>query len=489
MSHILFIGLLLILFTSPVTAGDDSGNEGHRIEVHIEELRDTTLILGHYFNQRMYVDDTTRINNEGIAVFEGEEPLPGGIYVIYLPSQRYFDVLVDNEQHFSVSVDTNDFVNSMEVEGAPQTRKFNQYQQFISGQQAKAKNLQDELQNAGPDTEEGKEARARLEELDKEVKDHWNQLIEENPGTMLALFLKGIQDIEVPEMEPAEDTENPDSALKAKRYQYYKTHYFDNIDFTDERILRTPFFAKKVENYFTNVLPQIPDTLTEEGINIIESARPSSEVFRFLVQFLFNHANESKIMGMDKMVVELAEKYYLSGEAEWAEEDFIQDLETRVEEIKPTLIGEKAHDLKMQSHTGEHYRLHELSSPATVLVFWETDCGHCKEAIPELHELYSEKLMEKGVKVFAVYTQGDQEEWNQFIDEHELYDFIHVWDPSRQTNFRKHYNINSTPSIFILGEDDEIIGKKIAVQDIPSFIDHYLENGRANMENKKVTEN
>ncbi|MFO8001502.1 MAG: hypothetical protein R6U46_09670, partial [Marinilabilia sp.] len=65
----------------------------------------------------------------------------------------------------------------------------------------------------------------------------------------------------------------------------------------------------------------------------------------------------------------------------------------------------------------------------------------------------------------------------------------HVWDPSRQTNFRKHYNINSTPSIFILGEDDEIIGKKIAVQDIPSFIDHYLENGRANMENKKVTEN
>ncbi len=261
-----------------------------------------------------------------------------------------------------------------------------------------------------------------------------------------------------------------------KRYQYYKKHYFDNIDLTDKRILRTPFFASKVENYFSSVLPQIPDTLLNEGIKIIEEAKPEPEVFRFLVQYLFNYANDSQIMGMDKMMVGIAEKYYLTGEAEWADEDFLEKLETRVKEMKPTLIGTKSHDLKMQSYTGEYHRLHELPAPATILVFWELDCGHCKTAIPKLHELYQEELASKGVDVFAVYTQGNQPEWNKFIEENELYDFINVWDPHRQTEFRKHYDIKSTPTVYILGEDKKIIGKRIAIDDIPGFINHYIEN-------------
>ena len=479
-----------IFFTTLIAAADNGEqNPGHRIEVTIDGLRDTTLILGHYFDQRMYVDDTTRIDQTGKAVFKGTSPLPGGIYVVYLPSQRYFDLLIDKDQHLSVHTDTADFVNSMKVEGAEQTKKFSEYRRFIAEKQNRVKVLQQRLKEKGPDTKAGQKIQSQLKKLDQEVKDHWDKAIKDNPGTMLSIFLKGLRDVELPDFEVPQNIDNTDSVLRVKRYRYYRNHYFDNINLTDDRVLRTPFFAKKVENYFTSVLPQMPDTLIKEGIDLIESARPSQDVFRFLVQYLFNYANESQIMGMDKMVVKLADKYYLSGQAEWADEEFLENLESRVEEMRPALIGKKGHDLKMQSYKGNYHRLHEINAPVTILVFWETDCGHCKEAIPELHDIYQDELLDKGIQVFAVYTQGDQGAWNEFIEKNELYDFINVWDPYRQSEFHKHYDVNSTPTIFVLDEDKTIIGKKIAVEDIPSFTQHYLDHGKADRTGEKIIEN
>jgi thiol-disulfide isomerase/thioredoxin len=475
MKNIILISFLTILQLGFSNIYAQKTGSEHQIEINIEELRDTSLILGHHFNQRMIVDDTTRIDQNGKAVFKGDEPLPEGIYVIYLPNQSYFDLLIGDDQTFKVSVDTSNFVNTMTVEGATETKKFNDYQKFIIDKQTQARKLQQQLQVEETNIEKKNEIQTKLQAINSEVKTHWEKLIEENAGTLLALFLKGIQVVEVPDYDFPGDTQNADSLTRVKRYNYYKSHYFDNIDLTDERLLRTPFFAKKVENYFSNVLPQIPDTLLKLSIEVIEKAKPAPEMFRYLVQYLFNYANDSQIMGMDKMLVGIAEKYYLSGMADWPDEEFMEKLRERVNELKPTLIGNKAHDLKMQANTGEYHRLHEIVAPVTILVFWETDCGHCKTAIPKLNELYHEKLQNKGIKIFAVYTQGDQPEWNEFIEENKLYDFINVWDPYRQTNFRQYYDVKSTPSVFLLDENKHIIGKKISIEDIPMFIDHHLK--------------
>jgi thiol-disulfide isomerase/thioredoxin len=468
--------VLIFLFIFASTSAQQTEESGHRIEVNIPSLSDTTLILGHYYNQRMYVDDTTDINNQGTAIFEDAEPLPQGMYVIYLPSQNYFDLLIDADQHFKVKADTSNLVKSLKIEGAGQTKKFNDYQRFIIARQEEAQELQQQLKAKDPNSEEAAEIRKKLSAVNQKVEGEWEKLISENQESMLGVFIKGIQEIEVPQFEIEESLENKDSLQRLKRYHYYRNHYFDNMDLSDDRLLRTPFFAGKVENYFSSVLPQIPDTLLAESIKIIEQARPAPEMFRFLVSYVFNYANDSQIMGMDNLLVGIAEKYYLSGEADWADEEFLEKLKTRVKELKPTLIGSMSHDLKMQAYTGEYHRLHEIVAPVTVLVFWETDCGHCKKAIPKLHELYQEHLEDKGVKIFAVYTQGDQPEWGEFIEEHALYNFINVWDPYRQSGFRENYDIRSTPTVFVLGEDKKIIGKRIAIDDLPGFIDNYLKS-------------
>jgi len=472
MNHkILFALLISISFSFlPKKA---NAQEGYKIDVTINGWKDTTLILGHYFNKKMLVNDTIMLDSNGKGSFEGEKALPGGVYIIYMPDQKYFDFLVDDEQHFSLHTNKENSIENLIIKGNKQEKAFNEYQKFISSQQKKANNIQDKLkERAEKEPDSAKVWRNELQELSQEVNKYWDDIIKEHENTFLSSFVTAMKDVKVPDFS---DESLPDSVAQWKRYSYYRDHYFDNINMNDERLLRTPFFTNKLENYFTKTVFQIPDSVVKESVRVIEMADQNYEMKKYLIQFTFNMANESKLMGMDAAMVALADKYYLSGEADWVDKEFIEKLEERVSKLKPNLIGNKAPDLKLVSPNNEYYRLSEVYAPLTILVFWEPECGHCKKEIPRLKEEVWNKYYDKGVKIFAVYTQHEKEPWTSFIEEHQLEEWINVNDPYNQSNFRNLYDIYSTPVIYILDQDKKIVAKRIGAEQVPGFIDHFLK--------------
>lgn len=132
------------------------------------------------------------------------------------------------------------------------------------------------------------------------------------------------------------------------------------------------------------------------------------------------------------------------------------------------LIGLKAQELKLPTMDGDWVSLYETEAPFTLLLFWEADCGHCKKQVPQVKTGLLDKFKPYGFKVFAVHTQNDKEKWENFVTEHELFDFINCWDPQNQTNFRVYYHIDSTPVMYLLDKDKKIIAKKL---DIEQFAD------------------
>ncbi len=72
--------------------------------------------------------------------------------------------------------------------------------------------------------------------------------------------------------------------------------------------------------------------------------------------------------------------------------------------------------------------------------------------------------------MFAVCTQHDREKWETYIVDNGLA-WINGWDPQRMSRFDYFYNVDSTPLIYILDRDKKIIAKRLAVEDIASFID------------------
>jgi len=397
-----------------------------------------------------------------------------------------------DDQDFSVEVDTVDFIKSMTVKGSEENEIFLGFQRYMVSLRKQADSLTAKIK-----TEKDPKARELLSSKLKIINDDRIARIEslrrEHPGLFVSDFLNATLEISVPDPPRDEKGNIIDSTWQ---YYYYRKHYFDNFNISDPRLLRTPLYEDKVMTYLTKVVPQIPDSLYGQIDYIIEKSRADSNLFRFMLITLFNYYGKSNIMGMDAIQVYIADKYYIS-ESWWSDAKFIADLKDRVEKIRPLLIGKVAPDVELMLVPPEHFRnaakdtamkrfphvgmkttLRQVQAKYLVVVFWEADCGHCKKAIPELYSIYEKSLKNQGVKVLSVSTlfgEDGKVKWVDFVNEHGLYDWMNVWNPYSY-DFKLKYDVTSTPQIYILGENKQILAKKIGSEQVEEIITALIKN-------------
>lgn len=464
-------------FGKPQEAGKDIVN----FNVKVKDYAGKPVVLGYYFDEKMLVKDTVWTDARGIANFKRDTLLAEGLYLLHFPENGgVMDILMPHEQKFTLEVDTlPQGAARAKVKNSQPLANFIDYQKFIIAKQLEFKELNKEFMEARKNGDQAKQdqLRAQFAKTDSLVTLHNDQTIAANKDNFLANFLRALKDVEVPKFTFPESMTQAerDSAQQVRSYYYYRGHFYDNFDLTDDRLLRTPFFTKKINKYFDESVPQVADSVAAEAIRLIEMCRPNPDMFRFFVSTMYNRVNQSNIMGMDAALVKIADRYYLSGQADWADDKFIEDLRENVNGIRYTLIGLKAPDMKMPSVGGEWFQLSEIKAPYTVLAFWEPSCGHCKKEIPHLKTAVYDKFAQYGVKVFAVYVQVDEAPWKEFIEEHQLEDFINVYDPYGRSRYRQYYHIKSTPTLFVLDKDKTIVAKKLGVDQIADFLSHMLE--------------
>ncbi|MFT3738021.1 MAG: DUF4369 domain-containing protein [Breznakibacter sp.] len=120
--------------------------QGYKISLEVQGIKDTSVILGYYFNNKMLVHDTTKVDAKGHGLFSGEKPLPQGIYIVYLPDKTYFDFLVTHDQEFSIKTKAPDYLKDLVIVGSDESQKFLANQKFMAHQQALAQNLSARLE-------------------------------------------------------------------------------------------------------------------------------------------------------------------------------------------------------------------------------------------------------------------------------------------------------------------------------------------------------
>jgi thiol-disulfide isomerase/thioredoxin len=444
---------------------------GYEISISIPDLADSTIYLAYHFGDKQYLKDTIKLNNKGSGIFSGKEELPQGIYMIVLPGKQYFETLVSTDQKFSVSCSFPDYFNTLKFSGSDENYRFLNYQKRWVELQKQASGIGKRIQNNKQNVDSARILSQKQRSQEEIMKSYLKSVVNENNGNLLAALVKSMLPIEMPDFPVPYGAKNPDSLRWIRSYLYNKNHFFDNISFTDERLLRTPILQARLNAFFTNVVIQAPDSINWEIDKILDKVKSNHKVYQFVAIYLFNHFRESEIMGHDAVVVRLADEIYLSGKADWVSKEFKDNLKKEVDMIRPNLIGKKAVDLVMDSYKGIFVSLYDVPKDFTILYFWEPDCGHCKEATPKLKSYY-EKTRNQGVEVFAVCTTADKGKWEKYIEENHL-TWINGWDPERKTNFGYYYNVQSTPLIYILDRNKTIIAKKLSVDDIPSFIENY----------------
>jgi thiol-disulfide isomerase/thioredoxin len=467
--------VLTLLFSSSAEAS------GYEIKVRIHGLSDTICYLGNHFGDKQYVRDTVRVDKDGWAVFKGKDSLAGGIYLVVLPSKTYFEMIV-NEQKFILETDTINFVKNMKITGSLENKLFNEHQLFIIDKTNRSQSLKMQLDNSKDDKARSDSLKAEMIKIDKEVKEYRYKIIKEHPKTFMAQIIRAMSEPEVPEAPKDADGNVTDSTFQ---FRYYKSHYFDLLDFSDDRLLRTPIFYNKIKTYTQQLTVPVPDSIIVAVDTVIHRARANKEVFKYCVATFANFYETSKIMGYDKIFVHIAEQYYLTKEAFWADSSLQAKILERVEKIKPNILGEKAYNMIMPDTGLKVHALYDVKADYTVLVFWDPTCSHCKIEIPKLSHYYdSAKAGGLSIEVFSVGIESDIDLWKNYIKENHL-KWLNVSDLYNNTNFRSYYDIYSTPVIYLLDAEKRILAKRLDTEKIRDFIEHHSKDKKI-VEEKKL---
>tara|TARA_Y100000991_G_scaffold215493_1_gene206133 strand:- start:3009 stop:4469 length:1461 start_codon:yes stop_codon:yes gene_type:complete len=459
------------LFFLVVIINNSFSQDAYRFEGQVKGLKDSTCMLAYYYGDKQFAKDTAEIDDEGRFVFSGDETLDHGMYMVVLPDGNYFEMIV-TEDRFSFTTSLDNLIGNMKFSNSNENEKFYGYMQFISQKQKALKELQLKKENVSE--KEAKSIDLQIEKMGKIVMDFQTNFTYNNPNILFSKILNASKDVEIPNLPLlADGTENKDLQFK-----YYKSHFFDNFDFSDARLIRTPVFHSKINTYLENLTAKIPDSIIVSCDYLIEKSRENIDVFKYVVSYLTSTYERSKIMGLEKVFVHLVNKYYKTNEVTWVDEAQMFKIIDRAETIEPLMIGSKAPNLVLRDTSDVIHNLYAINKDLTMLIFYDPDCGHCKEVVSDVKQNYDEWLNNGiSIEVIAICVELDRDKWIEFINNYDTGDWINVaefktyidGEFNRQNDpyvtpfpyVKQIYDINGTPKIYLLDKDKNILVNSI----------------------------
>lgn len=468
----IILPFLLLLVSAGAFAKD-----GYRIQLKLADTKDTLVFLAHYYAKPLptiYKSDSARVKN-GVFTLESKEKLNGGIYIILLSDHKtYFEFLLDNGDDMTITVETKKLPDGITYKNSPNNDDFLKYSAFIKEYAAKQQAFQERVAHA-KNAADSETIRKEMNASMKTLTAYRREYVKTHPKAVLSTIFNALEMPTIPEGKHY----NADGSVDSQyAYHYYKTHYWDHFDFQDDRIINTPIFDAKLDEYVNKEIYPAPDSIEYEAKELLTKMRGTKDLFKYTLSWFANFAQESKIMGMDEVFVWLVENYYMKGDATWMDNETLNKFIDRAMHIAPNVIGNVAPEVKLQDIDKKEHALSDVKAKYTLLIFWSPDCGHCREEIPKIDSMYRTELKEKGMKIYAVRTEGDEKKWQDFIKEHHMQDWINVYDPENKGDFRVKYDVYSTPTMYLMDEKKIIIGKKLdhtTIKDVIRIQEHKMK--------------
>jgi len=473
--------------------------KGYEIRIQFRNSKDTAAYLVKYLFDKQYIVDTCKKVKDGNILFKGKTPLDKGMYMLVSQDKgRYFDFFIDEEQSFGLSADKDDLVKTLKATNSPQNTDLFDYLRYITFKSKEFAELKDKVKGmSAKDSAAFMAGKSR--EMTQTMKAYEAGVVAAHKGRFLADFINLKTEKEAPEI-PKASNGRPDSLYA---YTYYKTHYWDGVNFADDRILRTPFFADKFKRYFNSIVVQQADSVNKEIDIAMKQTVTGSDLHTYLLAYLLPTYEQTKVMSLlDKVFVHLVDRYVKTGQSDKIyDKKTIDIINKRADILRHLLIGSRIAELYAIDTTAHHqtakmgfdtvktsegattlYNRHvnDLSRLYTTIsnvkadylmvIFWDVDCGHCQEEIPKLLDTYHE-IRKEGydLQVLAVYAKHDYDKWHKYILDHKL-DWVNAYDGVFVNNLEKTFDVSTFPVMYVLDKNKTIKAKKVGHEQLKDIV-------------------
>lgn len=469
-----FMKSAILTLTFIILSISSYARDGFRILIKLDGLTDSTLLLASYVGDKQFIVDTAYADKQHEFKFEADTLLPEGMYIIATGGKaKLFDFIVSGKQIIFIAGDKSRLPGSLVSKYDDENRILFDYINFLSAKQKQMSVLQASKKRFTPGNDSVMVVQALIDNLDDEVQRHIKGIINTNRGKFISVFLNSMQEPELPEL-PLLSNGKRDSI---GAFIQFKAHFWDNIDLSDERVIRTPIIHSKVEQYLTKLTVPAPDSLIASVDRLFKMASTNKEAFKYLSWYLTIKFESSEIMGQDAVFVHIVDKYYDDPRISWMNKTVRENLIKRANTLRPILIGKLAPEMILIDTLQTPRSLHAVKSKYTLIYFWDPECSHCKKETPLLRNFYDEY---KNIYNFEVYAVCMDTSWNamkKYIQKNKT-TWVNVNGYYSMTpDFRELYDVHSSPVMYLLDEKKTIIAKRILTDQIKTILEKkYMED-------------
>ncbi len=355
--------------------------------------------------------------------------------LLLTPAEKTYRVII--------KVDEQQEVTSMKINGSDENDAYRVYRH----ENAALKDMLRDIKSECAAT--GNNCQGKLYKLTATHNEVMNYLKISHANTYTANVLAGLGSI-----EPVNNNAPALAQLQAG--------FFSSTNFADTNLYRTIELNNKLQLYLDNVA----DTNAMARLKFIKQlmgkTTAKSEAQKHLLSAL-----------LDNFLDDYREPY-LQSLVQWAaaQHSLAADqpvLEAKIKLVAGALPGKPAPGVSGEDTSGKNKTLLETAraNRLTLLIFWESECPHCRKAMPVFINLYKQ-YHAKGLEVFAASLDNDKDKWKQFISENQL-TWTNIVLPAKST-VHSDYFIQYTPTVVLVNQQGKIISRFIGVDDLDAAI-------------------
>ena len=395
-----------------------------KIRVEIDNYEDSIFYLLKYKSDKsLIVIDTSTISYKE-KIFKNTNKYPEGIYVLADSKHNpLFEMLIGKDQKFSVKVGDLMRNDTYIIKGSKETSTYFDIYNKTNYNQLYIKALESEIEYF-PDN-----AR-KIDSIKLNHNEYLESIKIKEKNSFLRTYIGFNKEIIVPQ------------EYKNNSEQYIIDHYFDEIRFSDVRILNTRLLKNKLDDYFNNYMSkQSTDVILQKIDYLI--GQTTSDVSDYILWYLY-----SKYFDNDIIYTHLSDVYFSKLEINNLTENIRSEIVKRADILRKITIGRIAPTFTYIDDEGKQIDLSEIDSKNTVLFFYKPDCQKC------IREKRILGLIKKRHKNLTILHINISEE-----NYHNVSQDIAV-----------QYDIKTTPTIYILDKDKRITAKNIKAEEIEFHI-------------------
>jgi peroxiredoxin len=422
-----------------------------------------TLLIGQ-FGEQQYKAGEGAIDGNSV-IFQQDEPFKSGHYYAYFTDGSALQMLVDEDQTFSLFGSKGGPISEIRVEGSIDNQVFYEMLSFEASLSDDFRTVTQKLGQLQEGTPEYAATEAERAVLVDSREAFQEERFNKYPDALFTAFKRAGRNPRLREIRLADGSLDGEAQVDG-----FREDFWNGVNFADIRLLNTPVIFNKLKRYITELTPQNASAIIKSADMLLEKALPHPEYYKLMANWITLQYEPGKTTVMDGAAihVHMIQNYFTKERAFWSDSMTVYGLQQRADQMAYSLVGQQGPDLSVPGIDGTPKRLYDLKKPYIAVFMFNPDCEHCIEETPKLVQAY--EGLKNDLDIYAIALDTEADKWKAFVQQYGLGEFTNVYDPTNRSIFKTYY-VDNTPELYLLGPDRKIVSKNLKVGQLAQAIE------------------